>query len=321
MLSDEEALTPAEQCYHRLLTVGLNEASELVDAYVKANSLTALYDAVLIPVITAAETDHQRGSLDNEQRDFVEQDIRDIIEDLGPGRLRIQLLRTKGRPAFAAAPAPACRVCCLPARADRDEIAGPCSCTCFSSKASRRKRTGETSGRELVKWSMKLTGSLASRRCALHGHPRHILRETARTTSQSEDRQGLGALPKTSSRRPSACAIPGRVKSSPPSPTPRAIGRARAPADKDRGFRPRRLKLLDSDTESVPESQFFKSQTELPDPTALHSSTAPWQRCPRASIRRAVRKRGVQVGKPERLFGRGCTHFSNQTLNVRIKGH
>ena len=27
MLSDEEALTPAEQCYHRLLTVGLNEAS------------------------------------------------------------------------------------------------------------------------------------------------------------------------------------------------------------------------------------------------------------------------------------------------------
>ena len=35
MLSDEEALTPAEECYHRLLTTGLNEASQLAEAYVK----------------------------------------------------------------------------------------------------------------------------------------------------------------------------------------------------------------------------------------------------------------------------------------------
>jgi len=127
MLSDEEALSPAEECYHRLLTVGLNEASELTDAYLKANSLTALYDAVLIPVITAAETDHQRGSLDNEQRDFVEQGIRDIIEDVGTGPAPesspIEDKReTEGSPPPALVPAR--RVCCLPARADRDEIAG-----------------------------------------------------------------------------------------------------------------------------------------------------------------------------------------------------
>ena len=100
---------------------------ELADAYVKANSLTALYDAVLIPVITAAETDHQRGSLDNEQLDFVQQGIRDIIEDLGTGpapesRLFEDKRETEHSP--PPAPAPACRVCCLPARADRDEIAG-----------------------------------------------------------------------------------------------------------------------------------------------------------------------------------------------------
>ena len=127
MLSDEEALSPAEECYHRLLTVGLNEASELTDTYLKANSLTALYDAVLIPVITAAETDHQRGSLDNEQRDFVEQGIRDIIEDVGTGPVpessSIEDKReTEDSP--PPAPVPARRVCCLPARADRDEIAG-----------------------------------------------------------------------------------------------------------------------------------------------------------------------------------------------------
>ena len=62
-------------------SVGLNEASEVADTYVKENSLTALYDSVLIPVITAVETDHQRAALDNEQRDSVEQGIRDIVED------------------------------------------------------------------------------------------------------------------------------------------------------------------------------------------------------------------------------------------------
>ena len=83
MLSDEEALTPAEECYHRLLAGDLNEAGELVDSYVKTNSLTALYDSVLIPVVTSAEMDHRREALDNEQRAAVEQGVRDIVEDLG----------------------------------------------------------------------------------------------------------------------------------------------------------------------------------------------------------------------------------------------
>lgn len=83
VLSDEEALTPAEDCYHRILTVGEKDEMELVDAYVKANSLTALYDAVLLPVLAAAETDHRTESLDDEQRDQVEQSLRDIIEDPG----------------------------------------------------------------------------------------------------------------------------------------------------------------------------------------------------------------------------------------------
>jgi predicted PurR-regulated permease PerM len=78
LLSDEEALTPAEECYHRLLAGGLDEADELVDSYVKTNSLTALYDSVLIPVVTSAEMDHRREALDDEQRAAVEQGVRDI---------------------------------------------------------------------------------------------------------------------------------------------------------------------------------------------------------------------------------------------------
>ena len=83
LLSDEEALTPAEDCYHRLLTVGEQDELEFVEAYLQGNSLAALYDSVFIPVIIATETDHRLELLDDEQRVLVEQTLRDIIEDLG----------------------------------------------------------------------------------------------------------------------------------------------------------------------------------------------------------------------------------------------
>ena len=35
LLSDEEALTPAEDCYHRLLTVGEQDEIELAEAYLE----------------------------------------------------------------------------------------------------------------------------------------------------------------------------------------------------------------------------------------------------------------------------------------------
>ena len=142
LLSDEQALTPAEECYHRLLSVGLNEASEVADTYVKENSLTALYDSVLIPVITAAETDYQRAALDTEQRDSVEQGIRDIVEDFSTRpRSESQLPRTKWLPSIRRHPSrrrPGASIAC---RRERNAMSwpGPCSRNCFSSRASRRR--------------------------------------------------------------------------------------------------------------------------------------------------------------------------------------
>src|SRR3954470_4686061 len=83
VLSDEDALTPAEDCYHRLLTPGERDELELVESYLKSNSLTALYDSVFIPALTAAETDARAELLDHEQLSNLEQSMRDIIEDLG----------------------------------------------------------------------------------------------------------------------------------------------------------------------------------------------------------------------------------------------
>jgi hypothetical protein len=122
VLSDEDALTPAEDCYYRLLTVGEQDEVELVEAYLKTHSLTALYDSVLIPVLTAVEIDHRLELLDDGQHAHVEQSLRDIVADLGacpPVPSRSDSDQAVAAPTLA----PACRVYCLPARADRDELA------------------------------------------------------------------------------------------------------------------------------------------------------------------------------------------------------
>ena len=61
LLSEEQALAPHEECYHRLLAFGLNEANDLAEAYVKTNSLTSLYDSVLIPQPYGRERRITRG--------------------------------------------------------------------------------------------------------------------------------------------------------------------------------------------------------------------------------------------------------------------
>jgi predicted PurR-regulated permease PerM len=127
LLSDEEALTPAEDFYHRLLTIGEQDELEFVEAYLKANSLTALYDSVFVPVIIATETDHRLELLDDEQRSFIEQSLRDIIEDLGTVpqvASKIDSNRAAAQNTPSLSSAPQFRVYCLPARADRDELAG-----------------------------------------------------------------------------------------------------------------------------------------------------------------------------------------------------
>src|SRR3954471_12407453 len=123
LLSDEEALTPAEDCYHRLLTVGEQDEMELVDSYLKANSLTALYDNVLIPAITLAETDALQEALDPEQLAEVKKNLRDIFQDLA-NRPALSARLHDEKPDVGAVWGYGFRVYSLPARAERDELAG-----------------------------------------------------------------------------------------------------------------------------------------------------------------------------------------------------
>ena len=130
LLSDEEALTPAEDCYHRLLTVSEQDELEFVEAYLKVNSLTALYDSVFIPVIIATETDHRLDLLDDEQR-LLRSHRRSTRTKL---RLRIgNHVVQRRRFTFTACP--------------RGRIAtnsrARCSRSCCNSKASRRRTLRE----------------------------------------------------------------------------------------------------------------------------------------------------------------------------------
>lgn len=117
LLSDEQALTPAEDCYHRLNRVGEHDEMELVDNYLKKNSTGALFDSVLIPVIIAAGSDRRAGNIESDQLDFIETGLQDILDDLD--------LRQNTQP-----PVPGLldkvsyQVSCVPSRSYRDQLAG-----------------------------------------------------------------------------------------------------------------------------------------------------------------------------------------------------
>jgi len=115
LLSDEDALSRTEECYHRLLAGDLNGASRLSEKHLKEGTLGSLYDTILLPVVVEAEKDFAAGRLDEEQRTAVEQGLRDIITDN-------ENLQQKDVPTPSAAVT--VHVACLPARTDRDEIAG-----------------------------------------------------------------------------------------------------------------------------------------------------------------------------------------------------
>jgi predicted PurR-regulated permease PerM/methylmalonyl-CoA mutase cobalamin-binding subunit len=123
LLSDDDALTPAEDFYHRLLTPGERDEMEFVDSYLKTNPLLSLYDGVFIPVISTAELDAELSSLNSDQLVQVEQNLRDIVDDLGTRPVQPRAGKEPASEETSAVPLGA-RVYCLPARAQRDEVAG-----------------------------------------------------------------------------------------------------------------------------------------------------------------------------------------------------
>jgi len=121
LLSEDQPLAPHEEFYHRLLSFSMDSAEEFASKYVDTESLTALYDKVLIPAIGAVEIDAHRGSLTAEQRTAALQRVHEIIDDFSG---REDAHEQKSDHLTGVAPATGSRVLCLPASAYRDELAG-----------------------------------------------------------------------------------------------------------------------------------------------------------------------------------------------------
>ncbi|RYD20285.1 MAG: AI-2E family transporter [Verrucomicrobiaceae bacterium] len=141
-LSDEEPLTPAEDFYQRIHRAGDHEGMELVDTYLKANPPGALFDSVLIPVISSSERDHRLGILESEQIEFIHTGLRDVLDELELRTIQPEGADTMGAPS----------ICCIPAKALRDELAGDMLVQLLqqsghaASNASSRMTSGELAG-------------------------------------------------------------------------------------------------------------------------------------------------------------------------------
>lgn len=125
LLSDEEALTPDEDFYHRLLTSSDQDEIEFVEAFLKTKTKTELYDAVFIPALIAVERDRRLDLLDDAQSEHIEQSLRDLVEDLGASPPAPPAAEPEQEETSTVGTQPTLvrHLCCVPARAERDHLA------------------------------------------------------------------------------------------------------------------------------------------------------------------------------------------------------
>lgn len=112
LLSQEQPLTPAEECYHRLLSSDAVEPMDVIESYLQKNSLISLYDSILIPIVVQTEKDFRLELIDTEQKEGLYQSVREIVEFLSINELK----------AMEAIPEKKGCILCLPAQTIRDEI-------------------------------------------------------------------------------------------------------------------------------------------------------------------------------------------------------
>jgi predicted PurR-regulated permease PerM len=82
LLGDEPALDPEVKFYQRLLARDPEEATELAEDYLEAESLEKLYDAVIMPALGLAEQDRLRGSLERATVQEIAKDTIGVVEEL-----------------------------------------------------------------------------------------------------------------------------------------------------------------------------------------------------------------------------------------------
>ncbi len=134
LLGDQPVMRPEAHYYQRLLASDAQEAGQVLDSYVKDNSVAAVYDKVIVPALGLFEQDRHRNALDQETVNFITETAQEQVEELGLRNDEPQ----SAHPAIESVPnvsppmssdkqpappsAVAKRVVCVAVRDDSDEI-------------------------------------------------------------------------------------------------------------------------------------------------------------------------------------------------------
>ena len=86
LMGDDPVLEPKARYYQRLLARDQDEASDIVEEYVKANDPDSVYDEVLLPALYYAKQDAERERINEADAEFVANATREIVEDMAQDR-------------------------------------------------------------------------------------------------------------------------------------------------------------------------------------------------------------------------------------------
>jgi predicted PurR-regulated permease PerM len=83
LLGDQPVMRPEAHYYQRLLASDAQEASQVLDSYVKDKSVSTAYDQLMIPALGLFEQDRHRNALDQETVNFITETAQEQVEELG----------------------------------------------------------------------------------------------------------------------------------------------------------------------------------------------------------------------------------------------
>jgi len=124
LLSDEQ-VTELNRYYQRLVAHDQDGAVEIVEDLLKTQTLTEVYDAVLMPALYYAKQDQQHNNLTPEEVRFIYRATHDLVEDLGPSHTATStgtMPVAHEEDATTALPPPV-RILGCPAHDEADEVA------------------------------------------------------------------------------------------------------------------------------------------------------------------------------------------------------
>ena len=107
LLGVEPVLSQEERFYQRLVALDHEEAGDVLEQYVTAHGIGRTFDEVVIPALSLAERDRQKGALEPARERYIYESVRRMVEEL------------EHEPA-AATGAP---LCIVPAHDDADHLA------------------------------------------------------------------------------------------------------------------------------------------------------------------------------------------------------